>query len=296
MNKLIKLLLAMPLLFVACSNDEDVAGEESVQVNFCTMLPGHSATRAGSALTVDKVVCAVFENGAEIGNLRQVVDVTASGPIVFAPQLIKGHTYSIVFWAMKEGCYNVTNMTAITRNAGAAASEADFEAFTESVSIAVTGTETKSITLKRPYAQLNLGVTADDWNAVAGTFNLTPKKMVIKTTAKDAFDALAGTPTGDAAEITRTLTVTGSDLTVDANTYKSLASCYVYPDAGQSLVNVSYTVATEDDVVIRQDVVIQNVPLQANYRTNIVGGLLTGTVTYTIAFEENFTQSNNSEI
>ena len=59
---------------------------------------------------------------------------------------------------------------------------------------------------------------------------------------------------------------------------------------------MSYTVATEDDVVIRQDVVIQNVPLQANYRTNIVGGLLTGTVTYTIAFEENFTQSNNSEI
>lgn len=69
--------------------------------------------------------------------------------------------------------------------------------------------------------------------------------------------------------------------------------CYIYPESSQGNFDVSYTISTEDDRVIRKDVTIQNVPLQANYRTNIVGGLLTGTITYTITFEENFASNNN---
>ena len=122
---------------------------------------------------------------------------------------------------------------------------------------------------------------------------MTPKKMVIKTSGKDTFNALKGTVTGDDADIIRNLDVSGSDLSVGETTYKSIAMCYIYPESSQGNFDVSYTISTEDDRVIRKDVTIQNVPLQANYRTNIVGGLLTGTITYTITFEENFASNNN---
>lgn len=296
MRKFIFLLWVMPLLFASCSDDKEVANEETIQVSFSTQLPQRIGTRASSSLNVNKVVCAVFEKGEEIGNLRQVVDITESGTVEFAPRLIKGHTYDIVFWAMKDGCYDVTDMKAIKRASMVSATEPDFEAFTQSVEVEVTGAKSETVKLNRPYAQLNLGVTADDWNAVANTFNMVPKKMVIKMTGKDTFNALTGKATGEDAEITRTLEVSGSDLTVGENTYKSIASCYVYPEEGQQNVDITYSIYTEDNEPIRENVSITNVPLQENYLSNIVGGLLTGTITYTITIEKGYGTDNNTTI
>ena len=298
MKKLIYLLLAMPLLFTSCSKDENLASEETVQVSFSTELPKRIGTRAGTTdLNVNKVVCAVFEDDSEISTLRKVINIPEEEDIVFAPRLIKGRTYDIVFWAMKGDNYNVADMTAIKRTSGTTATESDFDAFTESVEITVTGSKSETVTLKRPLAQLNLGVTTDDWDAVASekTFNMIPAKMVITMTGKDTFNALTGAATGEDVTITRNLTVSGNDLTAGGTTYKSIAMCYVYPEAGQENFNITYTISTEDDEVIRKDVTIQNIPLQANYRTNVVGGLLTGTITYTIEFEKEFNSTENNE-
>ena len=300
MKKLIYLLLAMPLLFTSCSNDEEMTFEETVQVSFTTELPKRIGTRAGATdLIVNKVVCAVFENGEEISALRKVISIQEGEDIVFAPRLIKGRTYDVVFWAMKDANYNVDNMKAITRASAATATESDFDAFTESVEVEVTGSKSETITLKRPLAQLNLGVTSEDWNAVASseTFGMTPTKMVVTMTGKDTFNALTGATTGEDKEVTYTLDVSGEDLVAGGVTYKSIAMCYVYPDAGQENIDITYTIYDQDDNVIREDVTIQNIPLENNFRTNVVGGLLTGTITYTITFEKDFnTTEKNEEI
>lgn len=68
---------------------------------------------------------------------------------------------------MKDDNYDVDDMTAITRASGATAAESEFDAFTESVEVEVTGSKSETVTLRRPLAQLNLGVTQDDWDAVA---------------------------------------------------------------------------------------------------------------------------------
>ncbi|MEO4765986.1 DUF6562 domain-containing protein [Bacteroides uniformis] len=298
MKKLIYLLLAMPLLFTSCSKDEGMASEETVQVSFSTELPKRIGTRAGTTdLNVNKVVCAVFENGAEISTLREVIDIQDGEDIVFAPRLIKGRTYNVVFWAMKDDNYDVDDMTAITRASGATAAESDFDAFTESVEVEVTGSKSETVTLKRPLAQLNLGVTSDDWNAVASdeTFGMTPTKMVITMTGKNTFNALSGTAIGEDTEVTYTLDVSGEDLVAGDETYKSIAMCYVYPDAGQENIDIMYTIYDQNNEVIREDVTIQNIPLENNYRTNVVGGLLTGTITYTITFEKDFNTTENNE-
>lgn len=300
MKKLIYLLLAMPLFFTSCSKDEEMANEESVQVSFSTELPRRIGTRAGTTdLNVNKVVCAVFEDGEEISTLREVITIQEGEDIVFAPRLIKGRTYDVVFWAMKDKNYNVNDMTAITRASETTAAESDFDAFTESVEVEVTGSKSETVTLKRPLAQLNLGVTLDDWNAVASeeTFGMKPTKMIITLTGKDTFNALTGATTGEDKEVTYTLDVSGEDLVAGDETYKSIAMCYVYPDAGQENIDITYTIYDQDNDVIREDVTIQNIPLENNYRTNVVGGLLTGTITYTITFEKDFnTTENNATI
>lgn len=300
MKKLIYLLLAMPLLFTSCSKDEKMASEETVQVSFSAELPKRIGTRAGTTdLNVNKVVCAVFEDGEEISTLREVITIQEGEDIVFAPRLIKGRTYDVVFWAMKDKNYNVNDMTAITRASETTAAESDFDAFTESVEVEVTGSKSETVTLKRPLAQLNLGVTLDDWNAVASeeTFGMKPTKMIITLTGKDTFNALTGATTGEDKEVTYTLDVSGEDLVAGDETYKSIAMCYVYPDAGQENIDITYTIYDQDNDVIREDVTIQNIPLENNYRTNVVGGLLTGTITYTITFEKDFnTTENNATI
>lgn len=300
MKRLIYLLLAMPLFFTSCSKDEEMVSEESVQVSFSTELPKRIGTRASTTdLNVNKVVCAVFEDGEEIGTLREVITIQEGEDIVFAPRLIKGRTYDVVFWAMKDNNYDVDDMTAITRASEATAAESDFDAFTESVEVEVTGSKSETVTLKRPLAQLNLGVTQDDWDAVASekTFGMKPTKMIITLTGKDTFNALTGATTREDKEVTYTLDVSGEDLVAGDETYKSIAMCYVYPDAGQENIDITYTIYDQDNDVIREDVTIQNIPLENNYRTNVVGGLLTGTITYTITFEKDFnTTENNTTI
>lgn len=298
MKNLIYLLLTMPLLFTSCNKDEEMANEETVQVSFSTELPKRIGTRASTTdLNVNKVVCAVFENGDEIKTLRKEIDIQDEEGIVFAPRLIKGRTYNVVFWAMKDNNYNVTDMTSITRASVTSATESDFDAFTESVGVEVTGSKSETVTLKRPLAQLNLGVTSDDWDAVASkeTFDMTPTKMVITLTGKDTFNALTGTATGEDKEITYTLSVSGGNLVAGDETYKSIAMCYVYPDAGQEDISITYTIYDKNENVIRENVAIQNIPLENNYCTNVVGGLLTGTITYTIIFDKNFKESENNK-
>ena len=295
MKNLIYLLLALPLLFTSCSNDDMATSEETVQVSFCAEIPQTMGTRASSTLSVDKVYCAVFENDVEISTLRQAIDIVDDEPIVFAPRLIKGRSYDIVFWASKAGAYDVSDMTAITRATNNIATESDFDAFTAHVDVSVNNNnQPTSIVLTRPIGQLNLGVTQVDWDGVASesTFNMIPTNITISLTGKDTFNALTGLATGEDKSISYNLPVSGSEFTVEQKSYKHLAMCYVLPDAQKENFDIKYSIYDQNSKAIRSDVVINAVPLQANYRTNVVGGLLTGVVTYNITLQPDY---NNTE-
>ena len=294
MKKLIYLLLAMPLLFASCNKDADVAGEETVQVTFCAELPQLITTRA-TTLNVDKVACAVFENNTEIIGLRTYIDISAGQSILFSPRLIKGRSYKVVFWAYKYGCYDVDDMTAITRNSGW--SEADYDAFTATIATnGVTGVEQPiGVTLQRPFAQLNVGITQEDWDAVTNIFHMTPTTTTISLTGKSTFNALSGAAVGTDSQITYTLPeVSGADLVVISTTYKNIATCFVLPEDGQENFNITYSVSDQNGSVIRTNT-IDSVPFEANHKTNLVGSLLTGIVTYNVEITGAFDDSEHNE-
>ena len=299
MKNLIYLLLALPLLFTSCSNDDLATDEETVQVSFCAEIPQTMGTRASSTLSVDKVYCAVFENDVEISTLRQDIDVVEGQSIVFSPRLIKGRSYEIVFWASKAGAYDVSNMTAITKATNNTITESDFDAFTAHIDVFVNNNNQPTpIVLKRPLAQLNLGVTQVDWDGVASesTFNMIPTNITISLTGKDTFNALTGLATGEDKSISYNLPVSGSEFTVEEKSYKNIAMCYVLPDAQKENFDITYSIYDQNSNAIRSDVVINAVPLQANYKTNVVGGLLTGIVTYNITLQTEYNNTENKEI
>ena len=295
MKKLLIILMAMPLLMMSC-NDEIAVNEEAVEVNFTAELEGVANTRANgeSTLSVNKVVCAVFDtNGNEISGLRQTI--TDMNQLTYSPRLIKGRTYQVVFWAMKDANYDVTNLTAISRST-TPANEEDYDAFTATIQTTVTNSTSVPVTLTRPIAQLNMGVTPDDWDACESTFNMIPSNITISLTGKDTFNALTGSATGENKPISYNLSVSGNEFTVDGNTYKNIAMCYVLTDANKENFDITYSINDQNDDAIRSNVVINAVPLQANYKTNVVGGLLTGTVTYNVSISEGFTAENNKSI
>ncbi len=254
---------------------------ETVVVNLCPEIPGMMATRAVNDLTVNKLVCAVFDEDQEIV-VSETIAITDPADIHFSPRLIKGRTYDVVFWAMKEGSYNVDNLSQIYRVEGKP--EVDYDAFTATTKITVESSETIAVTLTRPLAQLNIGVTEDDWNAVVA-LGQTPASTSITYESYDAFNALTGgLLMRNYGSITRTAPASGT-FDVGSTTYKSLGSFYVFVDGTTetSLSDIMFTIKDGSGDNIRSNVQIVNVPIQRNYKTNIVGGLLTGTITYNIS-------------
>ena len=295
MKKQFILLLTAVALLVSCSNDNTNFEGETVQVSFCAEIPQAMGTRAAGDLTVNKLVCAVFdENDNEITTLRDQIEIKEGQDPVFSPRLIKGNKYQIAFWASKAGAYDVTDMKNISRNDGY--NEAEYDAFTYATEIKVLNSEQKEVTLTRPFALLNAGISSEDWNAVTNTFGLTPTTTVVTYSGKKYFNALSGEPVGTAEEIKYTMPV-GGTVTVEGTTYNSIASCYILPDflpvQATDVKSIYFTIKDQNEVI--RSVEIPSVTLQSNYKTNIVGSILTGTVSYTINIKNDFANEEHKK-
>ncbi len=304
MKHILTILTAMALLFTSCSKVENPAANEEVQVSFRADLEYNAGTKAGGELSGYKVVCAVFDGGEELPALREVVEAE-NGSCVYTPRLIKGKTYNVVFWAMKvfEGSdngnngsyasYDVTDLKSITRT-DASIAEADFDAFTAVEEITVTGATSTPVTLKRPLAKLNLGVTEADWIAALNT-GLTPSRIEI-TANTYAFNALTNSVTGEAISQTVSVDVTGETMTVQSVNYKKLSSSYLFANGN---VNLKYqifgkTAAGEEKKLMENT--IAEIPVNRNFNTNIVGNFMSTQVSFNIELNQVFEPDQNTEI
>ena len=296
MKKLFIILTLIPVFFTSCNKDEAGMNDETVEVSFTSDLTEEAMTRAASDLTVNQIVCAVFDGNNEITALRQTKAITDPSAINISLHLVKGRTYNVVFWAMKDGNYDVTDMKAIKRSATGSINETDYDAFTATTSITVQDAVTLPLTLTRPLAQVNFGVTELDWNT-ALQFSQTPTTATITYQASDTFNALTGETVLGSTEIIRRSSCTGSAMSVESVTYKHLGTFYVLmSETERETLDVTCNVLDQNATSIRSDIRIPFVPVQRNYKTNIVGGLLAGTVTYQITLKDFADEEINEDI
>lgn len=304
MKKLFYLLLALPLFVASCSNDgyeEPVQGEK-VQVSFTAQLPVVKTRAVIDGTNIDEVVCAVFENDNEILALRDTVAVPASGNIEYNPTLIKGRKYCVVFWAQTAGAWNVANMKEISRNAGK--EEALYDAFTTAHDLIAGELPSYSVNLVRPFAQLNIGVTAEELDDLKRLFGIEPATVELSlTNCRKAYNAYAGnttSTTGDGETVNFTLTVQDKELEVAGVTYKQLSMCYVLMENDYPNSTLTYCIKDQNGKNIlggEGKGTIADLPLDKNHKTNVVGHLMTGDTHYTIGVVKAFdTPDNNKEL
>ena len=226
------------LLATSCSNDEAfVLSSNEAQVTFSLGLENGMNTRAISDGTgAKKLVYAVYKLNADgtpvlqnvVGsnNEGQFVDTEAfDGGLTetVSVTLAKGQTYQVAFWAQNPNCnaYTTTDLTNVEVSYNQATNNNDVrDAFFKTVEFTVSGNQTIDVELKRPFAQINVGVYKTDWEAaVKSGIEIEKSSVVIKdaATSINLLTGEVGDETTDVEVSYLSNTIPNEDLKVDLN-------------------------------------------------------------------------------
>lgn len=306
--------LAALLLTGACSIDERTSGDNGneAMLTLNMGLDGAVQTRAiGDGTGANKLVYAVFdETGTRIEGIKKV-SKEVSFPTTETITLAKGQTYKIAFWAQNKACtaYKVSDEMVVTIDyEGALSNDETRDAFFKTVEVTVTGDAELDVELTRPFAQINVGVTTEDWNtAMAAGIAITESKAVVNQAASTLYliDGTVENPvdvTFDFAKIPDGNLSVVLDGDGTPETYKYLSMNYILPydattgDASTTLEDLEFTFRPMAGNNITLTKGLDAVPVQRNWRTNIVGRILSGNLDINISIDPGFNGDNNNEI
>lgn len=300
----------------SCSNDEVIeqgAGDIAT-VSFAINTDGAVASRAlsdGSGAT--RLFYQVYrvENGAyKVADEIKKKDGFHSGDNI-SLKLAKGQEYAVAFWAQSpESPYVLTSGTnglEVDMNYDASENNTPVnntenrDAFFNCAKLTVNGDETKTVTLKRPFAQVNVGASDYDVNHaqivgssvtfsnVATTLNLMDGSVSGETTVTFTNNRGELYSEGAVATPTQTLTVNGTN-------YTWLSMSYVLPTDAEASTTVSsrfeIEVADGENIILEDG--LANMPIQRNYRTNIIGSVLTNNVDFKVEIDSEFQNPDNN--
>jgi hypothetical protein len=337
------LALGFALTLGACSSDEslvaDGSGDEAV-VTFTAQLPASINSRAdltknySNGLTAKDLYAIVYEQDQKTTDegtvTRKYVKYTTaelavddSGKISakLSTRLLKNHIYTIVLWAQKgknliegdiqdgDAPYTFNKDTgAISLNYGSesTANDETRDAFYYAESdIVITYDVSKTIELTRPFAQLNIGTTIEDYEAAkANGYDFqTAEVSLWAYTTFTTFDggvANSAKLTFKAAEFPSEVFPLDFDVEDASNyVYKYLSMNYILIKSTKQTLNpLTLTVATkpESGDAYTQTFSYEYVPVQRNYRTNVYGNIFTNQYEYSVEVNNEYIGSHNYDL
>lgn len=307
MKKILLFVSALAGLFLAAScqqeNLEPVGGNT---VTYTVQVPEAISTKAliGEDVTaVTQLIYEVYRTEAETADdhskaelrLYQKEATLTGGVAKVELELVNNQNFRVLFWAQvpNNGVYTTTDLKNVTLSQDLAANAENYNAFAGADYIKYgDNLAGRTITLVRPIAQLNIATTPE--SLVLGEGGTGQTTVAVETsevivdglsTTYNVSEAKAGadavkfeySATDPAALTQQTLTVNGKD-------YQYLSMNYVgFAAAAGSNVTVDYDIVTENVGTVSN--IINNVPVKANYRTNIVGNLITSKSDYTVTLD-----------
>ena len=292
---------ALTLLAVGCNKEQvtEVPDGQMVDVTFTAALPGEMATKTiGDGQTARKLYVSVYENDdakTKLASLDKTADFAdLKTQVTFS--LVKGKTYNFVFWAQAEGApYDVTDLKNIkVKNYTTDANDEKRDAFYATrKELKVNGALTETIKLYRPFAQVNFA-TADYAEAQKAGFSPAVSSFMASGAAT-TFDTFAAEGKDEVA-VALTETNVPADIlkTLDGKTYTRLAMNYLIPVGKQGEshnIDVAATFKANNGEAVT--VSAPNAPVQNNYRTNILGNLLTSQVIFNVEIVPIFNEPDN---
>ena len=299
---------ALTMLAVSCNKEQvtEVPDGQMVDVTFTAALPGEMATKAlGDGQTAKTLYVSVYENDAEkthLGDLDKTATFTdLKTQVTFS--LVKGKTYNFVFWAQAEGatCYDIDDLKNIKISYdGAVANDETRDAFYATrKELKVNGALTETIKLYRPFAQVNFG-TADLFDAAAAGF-IPAQSAFTATDVANVFDTfnaegkVEGLATDKVTFAKAEIPGGGETLvTKDGTKYLWMTMNYILPVGKQGEKHISNV--TAEFIPENGDPITASAPqapVQNNYRTNILGNLLTSQVIFNVEIVPIFNEPDN---
>ena len=311
MKKLIYCAAALATALFAGSCQQELldtpAGENTV--TYTVELPDVQTKAIGDGLNVDQLVYEVWKTGEE-GELstrlyQKTINLAPEAPRkwIVTLNLVQNQTYKALFWAQvgKPKGHENYNTDQLTNVYYAYDVTKDYSSNQESYA-AFYGTDVldthtplkgKTITLTRPFAQLNIGTLN---TSLKDEYTIDMLQSSVEVTVPTQFN-VATSQVANSQKITFNLADVPNDpaiLPVSDTEYDYVAMNYVF--AGENTTSsVEYTINTTitpygatEGTPATINKTIPNVPLKENYRTNIVGNLLTSSAQYEVVIDKNF--------
>ena len=319
MKKTVFILFAAALAFAGCNKSVEVGTGETVSASF--QISTEMTTKAtldgdGQGVNVNRFIMEVWHvtgsGASQVSKLytRQVkygTQITAGTNISnpaktnFTVSLVKGQDYDILFWA---DCGNAdgsdlyyktdVNLKAVAMMGTYKGNDDRRDAFSQCVTlINVTSDPSTSVQLERPFAQLNI-ITQDidDIEANSGTVKVVPDLISVAFTAPTVFNVKTQEASASAAftsNVAPYYSIVGSQ-----TEHYTLSMDYILASKNQQDVKDVELTAKKNSTVLNTQT-FSNIPLQRNYRTNILGNLLTTTGVFTVETAPVWASPENNE-
>lgn len=343
MKKLIYPLFALAALAMttSCSDELENKALDSNETiaRFTVKLDEASGARAiGDGTTAKNLYFAVYKAGDgvigdEVEALRQRVDVQPDLTATINTRLVKGQTYNFVFWAQAEkmevaqtfngdgAYYNIKDMSCIKVKYNTPANNEERDAFyARENNLKITGPINKTITLKRPFAQVNVGTLIGSLAEAATADVIIAKSKITFSEVATEFHPYDGTvgfgEETEAQEVTFSANFIPESVKDDnegdlkevaGEDYEYLSMNYILvadqstdgtnPENGEGsyvIPNTTFEIFNDAGTSINS-FEIPNITVQRNWRTNIIGDILNSSVTFEIVIDPVFDKDNNDD-
>ena len=310
MKRLFYVVGALVLAAVSCQKASEVLPGKG-NVVFTVEAPGAATKAIGDGENVDIVHYEIYKKEAKhknsidggqplIKGYTKVIGKTANLTL----NLLQDQDYVALFWAHVDAQGGQIYDTKDLRKVGvsytveggkksALANDEDRAAFCQRHDFSThKKVNAEKVYLKRPFAQINLGTTKESLH-IDYKISLEKSHMYIDGVA-NVFNVAKMEATKDVTYADYAFNdVPKQFLTVGETDYAYAGMNYILVPANQSTVKLTYDIMTDVGTVNRT---VLDVPVQMNYRTNLLGNLLTQETKIEIVVDNTFAGDEYVEI
>ena len=305
MKKLFTYLSVAMLAVAAASCQKELVVENGAKgnVTFTIQTPDVATKAIADGTNVNVVYYEVYKAGSGHANSIEggnpLIDSKIkdfNGTATLKLNLLQNQDYVVLFWADVAGksYYTTTDLRKVTVDyTGLNANDEARAAFCQKLEFNSSKTYSAKVTLVRPFAQINLGTTADSINPAINGYDLDIESSYMKVVGAATEFSVASMTTGSetttvefaADTVPHDFTPDSEVLTVNDVNYAYLGMNYILAASDAATVDVTYEVNTNVGSISRQ---IPAVPVKKNFRTNLLGNLLTQETAIEIVVDEKF--------
>lgn len=312
MKRFLRFVMAAVVMFgaVACSQNESLKeiGKEATTI-LSVNLEDLNTRLAGDSGMIDRVAWGIYEHNGQFlaphSSANSEPAVFANGKAEIEVTLFTGKKYDLVFFAYNSGnkAYKVDwENRKLDVNYNDLSNLENRDAFFHIENAFVAG-PSKTFTLKRPFAQLNVGQSLADYKNMIEKENAFIDKSSLTAYAYAAMDLTTGNVLGERQPVTLTINnvidvdgVEGNDhLTTGGVEYKHIAMNYLLVNQKETMDVEFVFHATDNNPGTYFTRKYFAVPLQRNYRTNILGSIISDEAIFTIVIDPIFNGDHNHD-